>query len=156
MPDQTTVLFVCLGNICRSPLAQGIFQHLVNQNNLTNHYKIDSCGTASYHTGNPPDPRSIQTAALHNIDITQQRARQFNPKSDIEQFDYIIPMDTQNKHDLIKAAAPKQKLHLMRSFDPTTTAPDIPDPYYGGDGGFEQVYQMLTLACQGLLDHCDS
>ncbi len=150
---QTTVLFVCLGNICRSPLAHGIFQHLVNQNNLANKFQIDSCGTGDWHVGNPPDPRSIQTAALYNIDLTTQRARQFDPSTDIQRYQWIIPMDAANKRDLIKLGTPKPQLHLMRSFDPTLKTPqDIPDPYYGGDHGFEKVYQMLTIACQGLLN----
>ncbi len=153
MQDQTTILFVCLGNICRSPLAHGIFQHLVDQENLSSKFHIDSCGTASYHIGNPPDPRSVQTAALHNIDITHQRARQFDPKTDIEYFDHIIPMDAENLRNLQKVGVPDSKLKLMRSFDPTLKKPlDVPDPYYGGDHGFEQVHQMLTLACQGMLE----
>tara|TARA_R110000737_G_scaffold2923_9_gene9223 strand:+ start:176822 stop:177295 length:474 start_codon:yes stop_codon:yes gene_type:complete len=156
MPDHTSVLFVCLGNICRSPLAHGILQHLVDQADLTTHYHIDSCGTANYHTGNPPDPRSIQTAALHNIDITMQRARQFDPSTDIKRFDHIIPMDAANHRDLSKLKVPDTKLKLMRSYDPTLTKPqDVPDPYYGGDDGFEKVYQMLTRACQGFLDQLD-
>lgn len=153
MPDQTAVLFVCLGNICRSPLAHGIFQHLVDQNYLSDQFLIDSCGTGAWHVGNPPDPRSIQTAALHNIDITHQRARKFNPRTDIERFDHIIPMDKANHRDLLDLGTPKSQLALMRSFDPTLKAPkDVPDPYYGGDNGFEKIYHMLTRACQGLLD----
>ncbi|MGJ8635768.1 MAG: low molecular weight protein-tyrosine-phosphatase [Phycisphaerales bacterium] len=155
-PIQTTVLFVCLGNICRSPLAHGILQHLVDQQELTDHFHIDSCGTGDWHVGNPPDPRSIQTASLYNIDLTQQRARQFDPSTDIERFQYIIPMDASNKRNLIKLGAPESKLTLMRAYDPTLKAPqDVPDPYYGGDDGFEKVYQMLTRACQGFLDQLD-
>jgi low molecular weight protein-tyrosine phosphatase len=156
MPDQHTVLFVCLGNICRSPLAHGIFQHLVNQNNLANKFHIDSCGTGTWHVGNPPDPRSIQTASLYGIDITNQRARQFDPKTDIERFTHIIPMDQSNYRDLLDLGTPKSQLALMRSFDLSLHKPqDVPDPYYGGDDGFDKVYHMLTRACQGLLDHID-
>lgn len=152
MSDHTTVLFVCLGNICRSPLAHGIFQHLVDQNNLTKKFLIDSCGTGDWHVGNPPDPRSIQTASLYNIDLTTQRARQFDPSTDIHRFQHIIPMDASNQRNLIKLGVPESKLKLMRAYDPTLKAPqDVPDPYYGGDSGFEQVYQMLTRACQGML-----
>lgn len=156
MTTQTTVLFVCLGNICRSPLAHGILQHLVDQQSLTAQFHIDSCGTGDWHVGNPPDPRSIQTAALHNIDITNQRARLFDPSTDIERFQHIIPMDASNKRNLIKLGAPEPKLTLMRAYDPTLQKPqDVPDPYYGGDDGFGKVYQMLTRACQGFLDQRD-
>jgi low molecular weight protein-tyrosine phosphatase len=152
MPDQHTVLFVCLGNICRSPLAHGIFQHLVNQNNLANKFHIDSCGTGSWHVGNPPDPRSIQTASLYGIDITNQRARQFDPKTDIERFTHIIPMDQSNHRDLLDLGTPKSQLALMRSFDQSLPkTQDVPDPYYGGDDGFDKVYHMLNRACEGLL-----
>ena len=154
MCDQTSVLFVCLGNICRSPLAHGIFQHLVEQQGLADKFHIDSCGTGAWHIGNPPDPRSIQTAAIYGIDITYQRARQFDPSTDIERFDHIIPMDKSNHRDLLDLGVPTSKLALMRSFDPTLTNPqDVPDPYYGGDDGFDKVYHMLTRACEGLLDH---
>lgn len=153
MTDQTSVLFVCLGNICRSPLAHGIFQHLVDQAELTSQFHIDSCGTGDWHVGNPPDPRSIQTAALYNIDITSQRARQFDPSTDIERFTHIIPMDASNKNNLIKLGAPESKLTLMRTYDPTLNKPqDVPDPYYGGDDGFEKVYQMLTRSCSTMLN----
>ncbi|MBO6513435.1 MAG: low molecular weight phosphotyrosine protein phosphatase [Phycisphaerales bacterium] len=156
MTTQTTVLFVCLGNICRSPLAHGILQHLVDQQSLTAQFHIDSCGTEDWHVGNPPDPRSIQTAALHNIDITNLRARQFDPSTDIDRFQHIIPMDASNKRNLIKLGVPEPKLTLMRAFDPTLQKPqDVPDPYYGGDDGFERVYQMLIRACQGFLDQRD-
>ena len=154
-PAQTSIRFGCLGNICRSPLAHGIFQHLVNHSNQQHLYHIDSCGTGSWHVGNPPDPRSIQTAALYNIDITSQRARQLDTLTDIERFDHIIPMDKANHRDLVAVGVPESKLKLMRSFDPALNKPlDVPDPYYGGDNGFEQVYQMLIRACQGLHDHC--
>ncbi|MFK7759609.1 MAG: low molecular weight protein-tyrosine-phosphatase, partial [Phycisphaerales bacterium] len=126
--------------------------HLVDQNNRTHQFHIDSCGTGDWHIGKLPDPRSIQTAARYNIDITNQRARQFDPSSDIERFEHIIPMDAANKRDLLKLNVPESKLTLMRAYDPTLTKPqDVPDPYYGGDDGFEQVYQMLTTACEGLL-----
>ncbi len=156
MPEQakTSVLFVCLGNICRSPLADGIFTHLVNQRALANQFHIESCGTGAWHVGNPPDPRSILTAAKNNIDLTKLRARQFDADTDPNAFDWIIPMDTANHRELINQGTPKAKVHLMRSFDPTITtnkAPDVPDPYYGGDDGFDKVYEMLVRACEGLL-----
>lgn len=156
MPDQTktNVLFVCLGNICRSPLADGIFTHLVDQQGLSDRFRIDSCGTGAWHVGNQPDPRSILVAAKNNIDLTNLRARQFDPGRDPVEFDWIIPMDASNHRELIKQGTPKDKVRLMRSFDPTITAkapPDVPDPYYGGDDGFDKVYEMLMRACEGLL-----
>tara|TARA_A100001391_G_C4973560_1_gene253342 strand:- start:307 stop:795 length:489 start_codon:yes stop_codon:yes gene_type:complete len=155
MPESTSVLFVCLGNICRSPLADGIFAHMVAQQGLSDRFRIDSCGTGAWHVGNPPDPRSILTGAKHNIDLTTLRARQFDAESDPIVFDWIIPMDASNQRELIKQGTPKDKVRLMRSFDPAyakkSKAPDVPDPYYGGDDGFDKVYEMLTCACAGLL-----
>ncbi len=149
----TKVPFVCLGNICRSPLADGIFAHLVEQRGLSNQFTIDSCGTGAWHVGNPPDPRSVLVAAKHNIDLTQLRARQFDASSDPDQFDWIIPMDSSNERELISQGTPQEKVRLMRSFDPTITnhTPDVPDPYYGGDDGFDKVYEMLVRACEGML-----
>ena len=158
MPDpdsKTSVLFVCLGNICRSPLADGIFTHLVNQRALADQFHIESCGTGAWHVGNPPDPRSILVAAKNNIDLTNLRARQFDAQRDPIEFDWIIPMDASNHRELINQGTPRNKVHLMRSFDPTITtnkAPDVPDPYYGGDDGFDKVYEMLMRACEGLLE----
>ncbi len=152
--SKTSILFVCLGNICRSPLADGIFTHLVNQQNLTHRFHIDSCGTGAWHVGNPPDPRSILAAAKHNIDLTTLRARQFDADRDPIEFDWIIPMDRSNHRELINQGTPKAKVRLMRSFDPTITTqktPDVPDPYYGGDDGFDKIYEMLMRACEGLL-----
>jgi len=154
---KTSVLFVCLGNICRSPLADGIFTHLVDQQGLADRFHIDSCGTGAWHVGNPPDPRSILTAAKYNIDLTHLRARQFDADRDPVEFDWIIPMDAANQRELLKLGTPKAKVRLMRSFDPTITtkkAPDVPDPYYGGDDGFDKVYEMLVRACEGMFDYC--
>ena len=149
---KTSVLFVCLGNICRSPLADGIFTHLVEQRGLSDQFHIDSCGTGAWHVGNPPDPRSILVAAKYNIDLTTLRARQFDADTDPDAFDWIIPMDASNQRELIKQGTPKDKVRLMRSFDPTLSGNhDVPDPYYGGDDGFEKVYEMLMRACEGML-----
>ncbi len=115
---------------------------------------IDSCGTGAWHVGNPPDPRSILVAAKHNGDLTNLRARQFDSSTDPDRFDWIIPMDSSNQRELINQGTPESKVRLMRSFDPTITgkAPDVPDPYYGGDDGFDKVYEMLIRACEGLLE----
>jgi protein-tyrosine phosphatase len=153
MPETTSVLFVCLGNICRSPLAEGIFTHMVNERGLDDRFTIDSCGTGGWHVGNPPDPRSVLVASTHGIDLTTLRARQFDETNDPETFDLLIPMDKQNHRDIVKLGTPPEKAKLMRAFDPETPhGPDVPDPYYGGDDGFEKVYQMLVRSCEGLLD----
>ncbi len=136
---------VCLGNICRSPLAEGILKSKVNLNEVT----IDSAGTAAYHVGNLPDPRSIAVAKKHGIDITTQRARKFIVK-DFDSFDFIYVMDQNNFDDLLKLARNKEDkkkvlliLNEVRPFQNNS----VPDPYYGGDAGFENVYQMLNKAC---------
>lgn len=136
---------VCLGNICRSPLAEGILKSKVNLNEVT----IDSAGTAAYHVGNLPDPRSIAVAKKHGIDITTQRARKFTVK-DFDSFDFIYAMDQNNFDDILKLARNKEDkkkvlliLNEVRPFQNNS----VPDPYYGGDDGFENVYQMLNKAC---------
>ncbi|WP_289045311.1 low molecular weight protein-tyrosine-phosphatase [uncultured Olleya sp.] len=141
----TKILMVCLGNICRSPLAEGILK-----SKLDNTYIVDSAGTSSYHIGNKPDPRSITTAQKHNIDITKQRARQFT-KQDFLDFDIIYAMDNSNYDNILALAEnetdkSKVKLILNESFPNKNL--DVPDPYYGGNNGFEKVYTLLNDACQ--------
>ncbi|WP_054850676.1 low molecular weight protein-tyrosine-phosphatase [Olleya sp. ITB9] len=141
----TKILMVCLGNICRSPLAEGILK-----SKLDNTYIVDSAGTSSYHIGNKPDPRSITTAKKHNIDITKQRARQFT-KQDFLDFDIIYAMDNSNYDNILALAEnetdkSKVKLILNESFPNKNL--DVPDPYYGGNNGFEKVYTLLNDACQ--------
>ncbi len=136
---------VCLGNICRSPLAEGILKSKLNLNEVT----IDSAGTAAYHVGNLPDPRSIAIAKKHGIDITTQRARKFTVK-DFDSFDFIYAMDQNNFDYILKLSRNKEDkkkvlliLNEVRPFQNNS----VPDPYYGGDDGFENVYQMLNKAC---------
>ena len=150
----TGVLFICLGNICRSPLAEGIFTHLVEQRGLSDRFRIDSCGTGGWHAGNPPDPRSVLVASKNGLDLTRLRARKFDPHRDPIEFDWLIPMDRQNEIDIIELGTPSDKVRLMRSFDRSLGKPsDVPDPYYGGDDGFDKVYEMLVRACEGMLTH---
>lgn len=152
-PKPTGVLFVCLGNICRSPLAEGIFTDLADHRGLADRFRIDSCGTGGWHAGNPPDPRAVLVAAKNGLDITHLRARKFDPRRDPIDFDWLIVMDRSNHDDVLAMGTPSDKVRLMRSFDPTLNAPsDVPDPYYGGDDGFDKVYAMLTRACEGMLD----
>ncbi|GGH00385.1 protein-tyrosine-phosphatase [Polaribacter pacificus] len=139
------ILMVCLGNICRSPLAEGILQSKVDPSKIS----VDSAGTAAYHVGELPDKRSIATAKKYGIDLTQQRARKFSIK-DFDIFDIIYAMDQSNYQDLLSLARNQQdkdKLHLILNESYPNEQREVPDPYYGGVDGFEQVYQLLDEAC---------
>lgn len=141
------IVFVCLGNICRSPLAEGVFEKQVQKLGLTTHFQLDSAGTASYHIGSLADKRSIQVARNHGINLTH-RARAF-VADDFSRFDYIVAMDKQNKADILRLQ-PKQggaKVVLMRDFDPEQPGAEVPDPYYGELKDFEEVYQLLERSC---------
>lgn len=137
------VLMVCLGNICRSPLAEGIFTHYSQGFDV----QIDSAGTANYHTGRMPDPRSISVALDHQIDIRQQKARQFVTE-DFQRFDYIYVMDRQNLSNVLSlAVSEKEKNKVRLLLDPD----EVEDPYYGGDDGFKVVYDKIANACQEII-----
>ncbi len=153
----TGVLFVCLGNICRSPLAKGIFQQLVRERRLEHRFDIDSCGTGGWHAGGPADPRTIQIAAMHGLRF-EHTARKLDPTSDFTRFQLLLAADLDNKAGLLHAGAPSDRVFLIRSFDPSLAGEpehhlEVPDPYYGGHDGFEKMYVMLHQACKGLLDH---
>ena len=144
------VLMVCLGNICRSPLAEGILESKVNKLGLD--WLVDSAGTSAYHVGELPDYRSIATAKTHGIDISGQRARQFVP-SDFEAFDLILVMDASNYQNVVRLAkteSAKQKVMMVMNLAEPNKNIQVPDPYYGNDG-FELVYEMLDSACEALL-----
>ena len=146
------VLFVCLGNICRSPTCEGVFRHLVEQQQLNIDIQIDSAGTGNYHLGQPPDRRAIAAAAQRGIDIGELRARQAMPV-DFERFDYIIAMDRENVYDLEAIAPPgaSGKIRLFMEFAKSWHSPNIPDPYYGGRSGFDRALDMIEDASSGLL-----
>lgn len=151
----TRVLFVCLGNICRSPVAEGVFLSQASDRGVLDRFDIDSCGTGGWHAGERPDPRSIAVAERHGVRLPG-RARRFDPRADGAS-DWLIPMDANNRDDLLAAGAPPARVHLLRSFDPSLAdhahdPPDIPDPYYGGPEGFETMFTMISRACAGLLD----
>ncbi len=150
------VLFVCLGNICRSPLAEGIFNQLLQEQNLQQKITCDSAGTASYHIGKLPDERSIKVAKQNDIILTH-KARQFN-KNDFYNFDLIIAMDRNNFRDITQQmpANAKAIVKLMREFDHIPENYDVPDPYYGDFNDFETVYSLLFRCNQSLLDYIKS
>ncbi|MFK8048875.1 MAG: low molecular weight protein-tyrosine-phosphatase [Halioglobus sp.] len=146
------VLFVCLGNICRSPTAHGVFEHLVAQRGLGNRIEVDSCGTGDWHIGHAPDPRASAEASNRGYDLSHLRARQV-VKEDFERFDYILAMDKQNLADL-KAMQPQNytgRLDLFMTFAADTDVKEVPDPYYGGDQGFAEVLDLIESASDGLL-----
>lgn len=147
------VLFVCLGNICRSPTAEGVFRHQVEQAGLAGRIDIDSAGTADWHIGKSPDPRTQKAAARRGYDLSALRGRQAQAE-DFYHFDLILAMDGNNLADLeaIRPADGKAELALfLAQFG--SGARDVPDPYYGGEDGFEQVLDMLEQACRKLLDN---
>ena len=141
---------VCLGNICRSPLAEGILLAKIKERNLP--WIVDSAGTSGWHQGELPDPRSIAVAKAHNIDLTYQRSRQF-VKADLEQFDLILAMDSSNYSNILRLATTekqKSKVKLILNYAYPNENRAVPDPYY--EGGFEQVYQMLVAACEKIIE----
>ena len=141
------ILMVCLGNICRSPLAEGIMRAKLPEN-----YIVDSAGTVAWHSGQLPDKRSVTTAKNRGLDITNQRARQFKV-SDFDTFDYIYVMDNSNYKDVISLAPTeesKSKVKLILNEIFPNENVDVPDPYYGGDDGFENVFDMLDQACEAI------
>jgi len=147
--------FVCLGNICRSPTAEGVMLKLIDGEGLRDHVVVDSAGTAAYHAGERADPRSRAAAKRRDIDLPSI-ARQFRA-IDFDDFDYVLAMDADNYENLREVAPSDgalEKLVMFRSFDPHSE-PDagVPDPYYGGDGGFDVVLDICEAACLGLLDH---
>jgi protein-tyrosine phosphatase len=146
------VLFVCMGNICRSPTAEGVFRHLVNSTGLAQHIHIDSAGTHAYHIGNPPDLRSQAAALKRNIDLSSQRARKVCT-DDFSNFDYVLAMDNSNLHELhvICPANARTRPDLFLQFAQQAKEHEVPDPYYGGDQGFEHVLDLIEDASQGLL-----
>ncbi|MCG8324810.1 MAG: low molecular weight phosphotyrosine protein phosphatase [Thiotrichales bacterium] len=152
-----SVLFVCMGNICRSPTGEGVFKKFVDEQGYTDHIRIDSAGTIAYHTGHPADQRMQRSANRRGYRL-DSIARQVN-KQDLEDFSLIVAMDDDNLNELeYLAGGPRPHIRMLGSF--LDDAPDqrrgrpVPDPYYGGEKGFEAVLDMIEAACPGMFDHC--
>ena len=147
------VVFVCLGNICRSPMAQGVFEACIRQHGLSN-VEVDSAGTSNWHIASPPDERAIVAAARRGIDISHLRGRQIT-RQDLQDFDIIAVMDSQNLAKLRAMATPQQdaKISLLLDFARELDIHEIPDPYYGGPDGFEHVLDLLQAGSRALADH---
>ena len=153
MREHVSVLFVCLGNICRSPTAHGVFEAKVRALGLDDKIDVDSAGTAAWHIGSPPDPRSAEEAALRGYALDHLRARQVEP-GDFQRFDYVIAMDAENLSEL-QAQAPADfigHLGLFLDFAPEQPLAEVPDPYYKGHEGFVEVLDLVESASEGLLE----
>ena len=148
---KTKILFVCMGNICRSPTAEGSFRSIVSKQDLSDSFEIDSAGTHAYHVGNPPDSRSQQTARKYDIDLSNQRARQVH-ESDFYYYDHIIAMDTDNI-EILKSICPtdsQSQIKLLLEYLPDVSLQSVPDPYF--EGKFDEVFEMVYAACTSFLE----
>ena len=148
--SQIKVLFVCMGNICRSPTAEGVFNKVIADLGTADRFLVDSAGTHAYHVGESPDSRAQQTAHTRGVNLSEIRARKVAP-SDFEHFDYILAMDSDNYHILI-AASPDEyhhKIKLFLEYAPDRSENDVPDPYYGGQHGFSHVFDLVEDASHG-------
>lgn len=146
------ILFVCLGNICRSPLAEAIFIHKLKERGLSHLFHADSCGTANYHVGDSPDPRTIKNALSNGVPINH-RGRQLH-FNDLEEFDLVLAMDESNLQNILRlsnAATHHHKIKLMRSYDSDRKDNSVPDPYYGTEKDFQQVFEILNHSIEKLL-----
>ena len=155
--EKTSILFVCMGNICRSPTAEGIFRHMLAEKNLSDNFELDSAGTHAYHIGAAPDSRAQATAVARGIDLSDLKGRKVE-LSDFDEFDFVLAMDKDN-YSILKEMCPAdkyQKLNLFLDFAKDLDIEEVPDPYYGGTGGFEKVFDMLEQASLGLIEHIEN
>jgi protein-tyrosine phosphatase len=153
-PSPVKILFVCTGNICRSPTAEGVFRALVAREGLADRIHVDSAGTHGYHSGEPPDPRTQEAARRRGIDLSGQRARRTRP-SDFTGFDYVLAMDDTNLYSIGRTPEPPDgaAVGLFLKFAPGQDEREVPDPYYGGADGFDRVLDLVEAAAAGLLAH---
>ena len=151
MELKNKVLFVCMGNICRSPTAEGAFRSIVEKNSKSQHFEVDSAGTHAYHIGNPPDQRSQQAAINHGVDLSSQRARHVH-ETDFYYYDFIIAMDSDNLERLksIQPSESHSKIELMLNYSKEHYGASVPDPYY--EGKFDEVFEMLYSACTSFFE----
>ena len=147
-----SILFVCMGNICRSPTAQGVFEYLLENEQLSDRIQVESAGTHAYHIGEKPDERASAAALKRGVDLSTQHARRVSAE-DFETFDYVLAMDRSTYEDLAAACPPEHlsKLHLFLEFSPDLEVAEVPDPYYGGATGFERVLDLIEQAAAALL-----
>lgn len=156
MGKSKRILMVCLGNICRSPLAEGILQHKLDKTALN--ASVDSAGTANFHVGQEPDPRSAESGLKHGIDISNLRGRQFGV-DDFDNFDQIYVMDKSNYGNVVSLARnedDKNKVEMLLNLNNPDSFDEVPDPYFGGEQGFENVYQMLNNACDVIIGRLEN
>jgi protein-tyrosine phosphatase len=148
------VLFVCMGNICRSPTAEGVFRKLIEERAPGLDVQIDSAGTHAYHVGEPPDPRAQRAAKRRGIDLSAQRARRVTER-DFAHFELVLAMDEENREALLEICPVEHRgrVRLLLEFAPDVGRGDVPDPYYGGSNGFEQVLDLVEEAAVGVLEH---
>ena len=150
------VLFVCLGNICRSPLAEAIFQTQITQKGFDHLVEMDSCGTANYHVGDLPDGRTRANAMKNGVAINH-RGRQLS-HHDLERYDFVLAMDRSNYRNILaleNAGHHEHKIMLMRNFDPLKSNDEVPDPYYGGEKDFQEVFEILDRSVRGFIQHLE-
>jgi protein-tyrosine phosphatase len=145
------VLFVCMGNICRSPLAQGIFENVLRREGLEDEVFVDSAGTGAWHVGSPPDERAQRSAGQRGLDLSSQRARRITPE-DCQTFDYILTMDEDNYHAVASLCRGSAVVRPFLDFAANSPETEVPDPYYGGPDGFEHVLDLVEDASEGLLE----
>jgi len=148
--ERIGVLMICMGNICRSPLAEGVFRHIVAQRGVAERFNVDSCGTGGWHAGERADVRMRETAGAHGIDLTSI-ARQVRVE-DFTTFHHLVCMDEDNRQHVLDMGAPTERISLLLEHDPNARVIEVPDPYYGGQDGFELVYNLVVPACEALVD----
>ena len=148
------ILFVCLGNICRSPLAHGLMRDELQRRGLNDQVSVDSCGTSAYHNGHGADPNNVRVAAGHGVDLTDMRSRKL-VEADFDDFDLLVAMDSRNEIDIcgMRPAWCESAVVRFMSFVPQADSADVPDPYYGGMDGFERVFQLVNSGISPLLDY---